>query len=83
MILKMQTECMNYGQSSFTLEGAYHHHNIQRQKVLMFFLHSGPHHGHYVSIIKSNGNWLLFDDDVVTVSSTYICCIKVNDLTDI
>ncbi|KAI8091142.1 putative ubiquitin specific protease 12 [Gilbertella persicaria] len=29
---------------------------------------SGPHHGHYVSIIKSNGQWMLFDDDIVTVS---------------
>ncbi|CAO3651639.1 unnamed protein product [Mucor hiemalis] len=27
---------------------------------------SGPHHGHYVAIIKSNGQWMLFDDDVVT-----------------
>lgn len=29
---------------------------------------SGPHHGHYVAIVKSNGQWMLFDDDVVTVS---------------
>ncbi|ORY95321.1 hypothetical protein BCR43DRAFT_492794 [Syncephalastrum racemosum] len=27
---------------------------------------SGPHHGHYVTIIKSNNQWILFDDDVVT-----------------
>ncbi|KAI7891406.1 uncharacterized protein EV154DRAFT_602533 [Mucor mucedo] len=27
---------------------------------------SGPHHGHYVAIVKSNGHWMLFDDDVVT-----------------
>ncbi|KAI9263101.1 hypothetical protein BDA99DRAFT_571830 [Phascolomyces articulosus] len=27
---------------------------------------SGPHHGHYVTIIKSNGQWMLFDDDIVT-----------------
>ncbi|KAG2178855.1 hypothetical protein INT43_001701 [Umbelopsis isabellina] len=26
----------------------------------------GPHHGHYVTIIKSNGKWMLFDDDIVT-----------------
>lgn len=30
---------------------------------------SGPHHGHYVTIIKSNGQWMLFDDDEVTVSN--------------
>jgi ubiquitin C-terminal hydrolase len=33
---------------------------------------SGPHHGHYVAIIKSNGQWMLFDDDVVTVSVSMI-----------
>lgn len=27
--------------------------------------YSGPHHGHYVSIIKSLGVWLVFDDDNV------------------
>ena len=32
---------------------------------------SGPHHGHYVTIIKSNGDWKLFDDDEVTVSETW------------
>ncbi|KAI0962643.1 hypothetical protein AcV7_001441 [Taiwanofungus camphoratus] len=26
---------------------------------------SGPHHGHYVTIIKARGTWLLFDDDNV------------------
>lgn len=26
---------------------------------------SGPNHGHYVSLIKSHGQWLLFDDDCV------------------
>ena len=26
---------------------------------------SGPHHGHYVSIIKAGGVWKLFDDDNV------------------
>ena len=28
-------------------------------------LSSGPHHGHYVSIIKAEGVWKLFDDDHV------------------
>ena len=27
---------------------------------------SGPHHGHYISIIKSAGSWLVFDDDNVS-----------------
>ncbi|KAJ7292963.1 hypothetical protein C8J57DRAFT_11444 [Mycena rebaudengoi] len=26
---------------------------------------SGPHHGHYISIIKTMGSWLVFDDDNV------------------
>lgn len=28
-------------------------------------LSSGPHHGHYVTIIKAEGAWKLFDDDAV------------------
>ncbi|KAI8986318.1 hypothetical protein BDB01DRAFT_720441 [Pilobolus umbonatus] len=27
---------------------------------------SGPHHGHYVTIVKNNGQWLMFDDEIVT-----------------
>ncbi|KAJ3184301.1 hypothetical protein HDU87_005148 [Geranomyces variabilis] len=27
---------------------------------------TGPHHGHYVTLVKSNGQWLLFDDDEVS-----------------
>lgn len=27
--------------------------------------YSGPHHGHYISIIKALGSWLVFDDDNV------------------
>lgn len=26
---------------------------------------SGPHHGHYITIAKQRGQWLLFDDDIV------------------
>lgn len=29
---------------------------------------SGPNRGHYISIVKSHGLWLLFDDDMVDVS---------------
>lgn len=29
---------------------------------------SGPNRGHYISIVKSHGFWLLFDDDMVDVS---------------
>lgn len=30
---------------------------------------SGPHHGHYVSLIKSHSSWLFFDDDAVEMIS--------------
>ena len=29
---------------------------------------SGPNRGHYITIVKSHGYWLLFDDDVVEVN---------------
>ena len=35
---------------------------------------SGPNRGHYISIVKSHGFWLLFDDDMVDVSVTYNFC---------
>ncbi|KAI8834495.1 hypothetical protein BC829DRAFT_365611 [Chytridium lagenaria] len=28
---------------------------------------SGPHHGHYVAVVKSGNNWVLFDDDNVEI----------------
>lgn len=31
----------------------------------LMHLSSGPHHGHYVSIVKAGGLWKLFDDDHV------------------
>ncbi|GAA5808913.1 hypothetical protein MFLAVUS_002312 [Mucor flavus] len=34
--------------------------------AIVVHIGSGPHHGHYVAIIKNNGQWMLFDDDVVT-----------------
>ncbi|ORX78648.1 cysteine proteinase [Basidiobolus meristosporus CBS 931.73] len=33
--------------------------------AVVVHLGSGPHHGHYISLIKSMGNWLIFDDDSV------------------
>ena len=27
--------------------------------------YSGPHHGHYITIIKAQGSWVVFDDDSV------------------
>lgn len=36
---------------------------------------SGPNRGHYISIVKSHGFWLLFDDDMVDVRFT-TCVIE-------
>lgn len=33
-----------------------------------FLLCSGPNRGHYITIVKSHGFWLLFDDDIVEVN---------------
>lgn len=41
---------------------------------------SGPNRGHYISIVKSHGFWLLFDDDQVDVSIfTVLCYLKLHD----
>lgn len=29
---------------------------------------SGPNHGHYISLVKSHGQWLTYDDDVVDLA---------------
>uniref|UniRef100_A0A3B3R3M6 Ubiquitin specific peptidase 12 n=1 Tax=Paramormyrops kingsleyae TaxID=1676925 RepID=A0A3B3R3M6_9TELE len=34
---------------------------------------SGPNRGHYITIVKSHGFWLLFDDDIVEVSPGGTC----------
>lgn len=39
---------------------------------------SGPNRGHYISIVKSHGFWLLFDDDMVDVSTIFtILCLNL------
>ncbi|KAI0801534.1 hypothetical protein C8Q74DRAFT_1173886, partial [Fomes fomentarius] len=34
--------------------------------AIVVHIGTGPHHGHYVTIIKARGAWMLFDDDSVT-----------------
>jgi len=38
-------------------------------KLVAVLVHigSGPNRGHYVSIVQSNGKWVLFDDEVAEV----------------
>ncbi|KAF9155664.1 hypothetical protein DFQ26_009666 [Actinomortierella ambigua] len=43
--------------------------------LFAFVVHigSGPHHGHYVAVVKNGDKWLLFDDDTVeTIDETEI-----------
>ncbi|KAF3825204.1 hypothetical protein GH733_005838 [Mirounga leonina] len=35
---------------------------------------SGPNRGHYITIVKSHGFWLLFDDDIVEVGMQVTVC---------
>lgn len=35
--------------------------------LLIYYSFSGPNRGHYITIVKSHGLWLLFDDDIVEV----------------
>lgn len=44
---------------------------------------SGPNRGHYISIVKSHDFWLLFDDDIVdvsTISHYYFHLLNINVL---
>ncbi|CDO68477.1 hypothetical protein BN946_scf184499.g2 [Trametes cinnabarina] len=34
--------------------------------AIVVHIGTGPYHGHYVTIIKARGSWMLFDDDNVT-----------------
>ncbi|KAH6917092.1 ubiquitin C-terminal hydrolase [Coprinopsis sp. MPI-PUGE-AT-0042] len=34
--------------------------------AIVVHIGNGPHHGHYISIIKNGGTWLVFDDDHVS-----------------
>lgn len=36
---------------------------------------SGPNRGHYITIVKSHGFWLLFDDDIVEVRHSQILMV--------
>ncbi|KAG8957634.1 hypothetical protein FRC03_009941 [Tulasnella sp. 419] len=38
-----------------------------KTKFSWHFSESGPHHGHYVTLVKSHDTWVLFDDDCVEV----------------
>lgn len=56
----------------------WHHaqnHNINTSDCL--YVLSGPNRGHYITIVKSHGFWLLFDDDIVEVSHSQPVPLRV------
>ena len=36
--------------------------------AIVIHIGSGPNQGHYVTIVKSHGRWLLYDDDNIEVN---------------
>lgn len=42
-------------------------------RVIVSCFPSGPNRGHYITIVKSHGFWLLFDDDIVEVRHSACC----------
>lgn len=36
--------------------------------AIIVHIGSGPHHGHYVAVVKNRNQWLLLDDEEVIVS---------------
>ena len=46
--------------------------NVNLVTFFCLFFFSGPNRGHYITIVKSHGFWLLFDDDIVEVGMQMI-----------
>ena len=40
---------------------------------------SGPNRGHYITIVKSHGFWLLYDDDIVEVCRQWMSDIYMHE----
>ena len=38
---------------------------LQKKTKLNLFFFRGPYRGHYISVVKSHGMWMVFDDDTV------------------
>ncbi|XP_071043819.1 ubiquitin carboxyl-terminal hydrolase 46 [Parasteatoda tepidariorum] len=48
-----------------TSDDAYNPDRLYDLVAVVIHCGSGPNRGHYISIVKSHGLWLLFDDDIV------------------
>lgn len=51
--------------------------SVELMDVLDSSSFSGPNRGHYITIVKSHGLWLLFDDDIVEVCPVDILNVTV------
>ncbi|KAL2919671.1 hypothetical protein HK105_200585 [Polyrhizophydium stewartii] len=49
-----------------TTDGAANADRLYNLHGIVIHIGSGPHSGHYVALIKSEGQWMLFDDNDVT-----------------
>ncbi|KIP05525.1 hypothetical protein PHLGIDRAFT_128834 [Phlebiopsis gigantea 11061_1 CR5-6] len=48
-----------------TVDDAQNPDRLYELFAIVVHIGNGPHHGHYVSVIKARGAWYLFDDDTV------------------
>lgn len=53
--------------SSFQSDDAVNPDRMYDLVAVVIHCGSGPNRGHYISIVKSCGLWLIFDDDIVDV----------------
>jgi len=51
--------------TAISTSDAEHEDRLYELFAVVVHVGSGPNHGHYVSLIKSSNQWLLFDDDCV------------------
>ncbi|KDQ18204.1 hypothetical protein BOTBODRAFT_104879, partial [Botryobasidium botryosum FD-172 SS1] len=48
-----------------TVDGVENPDRMYRLFAIVVHIGGGPHHGHYVTIVRSRNNWVIFDDDTV------------------
>lgn len=56
----------------FQSDDAYNPDRLYDLVAVVVHCGSGPNRGHYISIVKSHGFWLVFDDDIVDVSCFFL-----------
>ena len=64
--------CLPYDSYMFQSDDAVNPDRLYDLVAVVIHCGSGPNRGHYISIVKSHGFWLLFDDDMVDVSNIFL-----------